>query len=124
MDLPWYKNSRLRARGKTLGSVEILIETNNRSWELQLFMLPPSPLGHPPIGITPDRVEKYHEKKRGSGGCSPWAASPSGGERGSFSKLPKSINEQRQKRISTEQKVVEISDNHTTPVIQNPLVYQ
>jgi hypothetical protein len=30
------------------GSVEILIETNNRSWGLQLFMLPPPPLGHPP----------------------------------------------------------------------------
>ena len=30
------------------GSVEILKETNSRSWGLQHFMLPPPPLGHPP----------------------------------------------------------------------------
>jgi hypothetical protein len=78
---------------KKMGSVEILIETNNRSWGLQLFMLPPPPLGHPPIAITPDKVEIYPKKKRGSRRCFPWAASPSGGERGSFSKKPQRINE-------------------------------
>ena len=31
------------------GFVETLIETNNRSWGLQHFMLPPPLLGHPPI---------------------------------------------------------------------------
>jgi hypothetical protein len=30
------------------GFVETLIETNNRSWGLQHFVLPPPPLGHPP----------------------------------------------------------------------------
>jgi hypothetical protein len=30
------------------GSAEILIETNNRSWGLQLFMVPPLLLGHSP----------------------------------------------------------------------------
>jgi len=35
-------------------------------------------------------------------GCSPWAASPYEGERGSFSKMPQRINECRQKSISTE----------------------
>jgi len=62
----------------------------------------PSRSGIPPIAITPDKVEIYPKKKRGLRGCSPWAASPSGGERGSFSKLPQRINEYRQKRISTE----------------------
>jgi hypothetical protein len=30
------------------GSAELLIETNNRSWGLQFFMVPPPVLGHPP----------------------------------------------------------------------------
>jgi hypothetical protein len=60
-------------------------------------MLPPPPLGHPPIAITPDKVEKYSLKKRGSRGCFPWAASPSGGERGSPSKLPQRISELQKK---------------------------
>jgi hypothetical protein len=53
------------------GSVEILIKTNNRSWVLQFFMLPPPPLGYPPIATTPDKVEIYPKKKRGARGCSP-----------------------------------------------------
>jgi hypothetical protein len=49
--------------------------------------------GISPVAITPDKVEIYPKKKKGSGGCFPWAASPSGGERGSFSKLSQRINE-------------------------------
>jgi len=45
---------------------------------------------------------KYIPIKEGVKGIAPWAASPSGGERGSFSKLPQRINEYRKKRISTE----------------------
>jgi hypothetical protein len=52
--------------------------------------------------ITPDKVEIYPKKKRGSRVFSPWGASPTGGERGSFSKLLARINKYRQKRISTE----------------------
>jgi hypothetical protein len=51
-------------------------------------MLPRPALGHPPIAITPDKVEIYPEKR-----CSPWAASLTGGVRGSFSKRPQRINE-------------------------------
>jgi len=60
---------------KKIGSVEILIEINNRSWGLQLFMLPPLPLGHPTIAITPDKVEIYPKKEGVKGmpslGCFP-----------------------------------------------------
>jgi hypothetical protein len=45
-------------------------------------------LGILPIAITPDKVEIYPEKR-----CSPCAASPTGGERGSFSKRPQRIIE-------------------------------
>jgi hypothetical protein len=60
------------------------------------MLLPPLP-GHLPIAITPDTVEIYPKKKRGLRGCSPWVALPSGGERGSFSKLYQRINECRKK---------------------------
>jgi hypothetical protein len=77
---------------KKSGSAEILIETNNRSWALQFFMLPPPPPGYPPITITPDEVEIYPKKKRGSRECSPWEYFPSGGERGLFTKVPQRTN--------------------------------
>ena len=66
------------------GSVEILIETNNRSWGLQHFMLPPPPLGHPPVAITPDKVEIYPDK-RGGQGDAPLGLLPPPGERGGHS---------------------------------------
>jgi hypothetical protein len=65
-----------------IGSVEILIETNNRSWGLHLFMLPPPLLGHPPIAITPDTVEIYPEKKKGVKGMLPLGCFPLWGREG------------------------------------------
>jgi hypothetical protein len=41
-------------------------------------------------------------KKRGVKGCTPWAASPFGGERGSPSKQPIRESESQKNRISTE----------------------
>jgi hypothetical protein len=62
------------------GSVEILIETNNRSWGLQFFMLPPHRPGIPPVAITPDKVEIYPKKKRGQGDAPPGLLPPPGRE--------------------------------------------
>jgi hypothetical protein len=68
-----------------LGFEAILIEINNRSWWLQLFMLPPPPLGNsPPIAITPDKVEIY-PAKRGGQGDAPLGLLPPLGERGGHS---------------------------------------
>jgi hypothetical protein len=53
----------------------------------------PAASGIPHIAIIPDNVENNLRKKRGSRGCSPHAASPSGGERGSPSWLPQRITE-------------------------------
>jgi hypothetical protein len=63
------------------GSVEILIKTNNHSWGLQLFMLLPPPLVHPPIAITPDKVEIY-PKRRGGQGNAPFGLLPPPGREG------------------------------------------
>lgn len=87
---------------KNTGSVEIIMVTDNRSWGLHLLMLPPLLLGYPPVAI-PDKVKRYPKKKK-SGRYSPWTASPSKRERRSFPKLPLRINEEREKRISTEPK--------------------
>jgi hypothetical protein len=63
------------------GSVEILIETSNRSWGLQLFMLPSPPLGHPsPIAMNPDKVEIHPEKRGGQGDAPPGLLPPWGRE--------------------------------------------
>jgi len=59
----------------------MLIETNNRSWGLQLFMLSPLPPGHPPIATTHDKVEIY-PKARGGQGDAPPGLLPPLGERG------------------------------------------
>jgi hypothetical protein len=56
---------------KKSGSAEILIETNNRSWALQFFMLPPPLPGHPPITINPDEVEIYPKKRGGQRNAPP-----------------------------------------------------
>ena len=69
---------------KKIGFVETLIETINRSWGLKPIVLPPPPLGHPPIAITPDKVEKYPEK-RGGQGDAPLGLPPPLGESGGHS---------------------------------------
>jgi hypothetical protein len=67
------------------GSVEILIETKIALGGSSFSCFRPRRSGIPPIAMTPDKVEIYPKKKRGS-----------------FSKLLQRINEYRQKRISTE----------------------
>jgi hypothetical protein len=61
------------------------------------IVLPPPPLQASPIAITPKKVENSTPKKRGSRGCSPHAATPSGAERGSPSQLPQRITERVEK---------------------------
>jgi hypothetical protein len=46
------------------------------------IVLPPPPLGHPPIAITPDKVEKYPEKRGGQGDAPLGLLPPLFGERG------------------------------------------
>jgi hypothetical protein len=63
---------------------------------LHIVLLPPPP-GHPPVAIIIRRLIK-NPTKEGVRGCSPWTASPTGGERGSPSELLQSISEQRRKK--------------------------
>jgi hypothetical protein len=51
-----------------------------------LHQVPPAPLGHP-IAIIPPEYVTENFVTTGVKGCSPWAASPFGGERGSPSLL-------------------------------------
>jgi len=80
-----------------IGFVETLIK-NKQSLlgALCISCFSPRRPGIPPSAITPDKVEKYSEK-RGSRGCSPWTASPFGREGGSFSKVPQRICELQKK---------------------------
>jgi hypothetical protein len=67
---------------KNTGFVETLIETINRSWRFQHIVLPPPPLGHPPIAIIPDKVENNTPKKEGVKGMLPACCLPLGGRVG------------------------------------------
>ena len=58
-------------------------------------LLPAHPKCDNPQRVDRNSHMKQENKKWGSRGCSPWAASPSGGERGSPSYLPQNINKKQ-----------------------------
>ena len=59
-------------------------------------MLPPLPLGHPTIAITPDKVEIY-PKKEGVKGMPSLGCFPLWGREGAFTKLSQREMEYRKK---------------------------
>jgi hypothetical protein len=47
------------------------LKTNNRSWGLQHLVLPPPPLGHPPITISSQKVDENILKIERRSGADP-----------------------------------------------------
>jgi len=70
--------------GRDRADLLLLFDALGGSGALRLH---PRRVGIPHVGIALNWFKKKL-RKRGSRGCSPWVASPSGGERGSLSKLP------------------------------------
>ena len=94
------------------GSVETLIATINRSWGLQHIVLPPPPLGQPPIAITPDKVENNTPEKEGVKGMLPLGCLPLWGREGvTLIAAAENYRMTKKKRVSTEPKINKKSKN-------------
>jgi hypothetical protein len=77
----------------------------DRSWGLRHLMPPPPPLGHPPIAITPDKVENNTPKKEGVRGMLLACCLPLGRrERVTLLAATENMRITKKKRISTEPK--------------------